>query len=245
MSPSSLGAASLSRWSFGSARARPESVAWGAAVTILLLAAAILTQSFATLLLGLPAGFLVVTLASRQRHARYLGGGIVALLLLAILLGGRLNAWWNWQEGSLFTRANVWQSALQMLADEPIRGFGLDQFLYAYRDTYIAPDAWRDPDLSHPHNFLLDIWLRLGILGVALFAVLQWRFWRQISSAIRAVAAAGNWRSMLALATAGAMVNLLAHGLVDNSIFVHDLAFIFALLLALAYIPAVKTAAPA
>ena len=226
--------------------ARPSGIRrLGAAVTILLLAAAILTQSFAALLLGLPVGFLVVTLAGRHRHARYLGGGIVALLLLAMLLGGRLNAWWNWQEGSLFTRANVWQSALQMLADEPIRGFGLDQFLYAYRDTYIAPDAWRDPDLSHPHNFLLDIWLRLGILGVALFAVLQWRFWRQISSAIRALAAARNWRSMLALATAGAMANLLAHGLVDNSIFVHDLAFIFALLLALVYIPAVKTAAPA
>ena len=217
----------------------------GAAVTLLLLAATILTQSFAALLLGLPAGILVVTLAARHRHARYLGGGIMALLLLAILLGGRFNAWWNWQEGSLFTRANVWQSALQMLADEPIRGFGLDQFLYAYRDTYIAPDAWRDPNLSHPHNFLLDIWLRLGVLGVALFAALQWRFWRQISSAIRAMAADTNWPAMLAAATAGTMVNLLAHGLVDNSIFVQDLAFIFVLLLALVHIPSVKTAAPA
>ena len=50
---------------------------------------------------------------------------------------------------------------------------------------------------------------------------------------------------MLAAATAGTMVNLLAHGLVDNSIFVQDLAFIFVLLLALVHIPSVKTAAPA
>lgn len=214
-----------------------------AGVTILLLVAVILTQSFAALMLGLPAGILVVTLAKRHRVRRYLAGGVAILILLAILLGGRLNAWWNWQEGSLYLRTNIWQSAMQMLADEPIRGFGLDQFLYAYRDIYIAPDAWRDPDISHPHNFVLDIWLRLGAFGVVLFVMFQWFFWQRIISTIRSRKDNSRWVFMLSLATAGSMVSLIAHGLVDSSIFLQDLAFLFALQIAFAQIPSFETAA--
>ena len=58
-----------------------------------------------------------------------------------------------------------------MIHDHPITGLGLDQFLYAYRGRYILPDAWQEPNLSHPHNILLDFWVRLGIFGVLLFSV--------------------------------------------------------------------------
>ena len=43
----------------------------------------------------------------------------------------------------------------------PCGAIGLDQFLYLY-PRYMHPDAWREPNLSHPHNLLLDFWLRLG-----------------------------------------------------------------------------------
>ena len=202
-----------------------------AVMSALLILAILLTKSFAALLLGLPASLLFVVAFSGHPRRGPLVGGILAMLLLAILLGGRLNLWWNWAEGSLFTRAQVWQSALAMVADEPLLGFGLDQFLYAYRDTYIGADAWRDPDLSHPHQLLLDIWLRLGLAGLALFVAIQWRFWLRVWPALRQIRGSG-WRHCESLAIAGAMIYLLAHGLADQSVFPQDLAFYFALLLA-------------
>jgi O-antigen ligase len=118
-----------------------------------------------------------------------------------------------------------------MIADRPLTGLGLDQFLYAFRSTYIRPDAWQEPNLSHPHNFLLDWWLRLGAAGALLFLWMQAQFWRGL---MRAAPPQNTWAFILKAGTAGAMVNLLAHGLVDNSVYVNDLALVFALLLALA-----------
>ncbi len=201
-------------------------------IATLLFAATLLTQSIAALFLGLPAAVLVAL--SKERRARWFALALMAAILLTALLGGRLGAWWNDAGGSRFIRQNVWQSALEMLSDEPLRGFGLDQFLYAYRDTYINPEAWRDPDLSHPHNFLLDVWLRLSLAGLLLFFALQWLFWRRIWPRIRAVDTNQRLPTIFALGAAGAMANLLAHGLVDQSIFVHDLAHLFAFLLSLA-----------
>jgi putative inorganic carbon (HCO3(-)) transporter len=86
-------------------------------------------------------------------------------------------------------------------------------------------------DLSHPHNFLFDFWLRLGILGlVALFWILV-AFFRQGWRAYRRWPQ-GNDR-LLALGLMAGMVNFVAHGLVDNAFFLVDLAYAFVLMLAL------------
>ena len=138
----------------------------------------------------------------------------------------------DFSSGTNFRRIRVWQSGINVIADYPLTGLGLDQFLYAFRSKYILPDAWQEPDLSHPHNFLLDVWTRLGVLGVTVFAVLQVLFWRGIWRLYtRSAQQTTYW--VVAVGCAGAMANLLAHGLVDNSIFVNDLAIVFALLLAL------------
>ena len=52
-----------------------------------------------------------------------------------------------------------------MIADRPITGVGLDNFLYSYRGKYISPDAWQDPNISHAHNLILDFSSRLGLPG--------------------------------------------------------------------------------
>ncbi len=84
--------------------------------------------------------------------------------------------------------------------------------------------------MSHPHDFLLDWWVQLGIFGVIVFAWIQVAFWRRAFAIYRQVN-----RDPLALALVvgamGSMINLLAHGLVDNSVFVNDLAYVFVLLL--------------
>ena len=134
---------------------------------------------------------------------------------------------------STLTRTYVWQSAINLLKERPLTGAGLDQFLYLYRSRYILPEGWQEPDLSHPHNIVLDYWVRLGILGLVVLVVSQVAFWRAAFGAWR------RWRDTDPLLTAlvigamGSMADFLAHGLIDNSFFVVDLAFVFCFTLAL------------
>ncbi|HXI18219.1 MAG TPA: O-antigen ligase domain-containing protein, partial [Chloroflexota bacterium] len=75
-----------------------------------------------------------------------------------------------------------------------------------------------EPNLSHPHNVLLDFWLRLGVLGVAALVISARTFLRQKPGSGAYARAAG-------LGAAGAAVALLTHGLMDNSYFLIDLAY--------------------
>ena len=98
----------------------------------------------------------------------------------------------------------------------------------------MRPDAIWDLDLSHPHNFILDYWTRLSLVGLALFALIQVSFWRRAQRIIASLATLDKHVVALSLGLIGSMAALLAHGLIDNSVFVIDLAFIFAFQLALA-----------
>ena len=130
--------------------------------------------------------------------------------------------------GTAMLRLRLWQSALRMALDHPLWGVGLDQFLYLY-PRYIHPDAWREPNLSHPHNLVLDFWLRLGLPGVV---ALGWIAWLVVGR-VRA----GGWPAApgaspglapgapLVWGVAGALIAVVVHGLMDNSFFVIDLAY--------------------
>ena len=205
------------------------------ALVIVMGAALALTQSVGGLFLGVPAAIVTVLVIVYRRRALLpllilLVVGIVSLVLLASV-SDRFARAFDFTQGTNFYRLRLWESSLEMIADRPLTGLGLDQFLYAFRSTYIRPDAWQEPNLSHPHNFLLDWWLRLGAAGALLFLGMQAQFWRGL---MRAAPPRDSWAFILKAGTAGAMVNLLAHGLVDNSVYVNDLALVFALLLALA-----------
>ena len=121
-------------------------------------------------------------------------------------------------------RLNVWQSAVTMIRDHPIAGVGLDNFLYQYRERYILPGALSEPDISHPHNIVLDFWLRAGVLGVVAMAWLQVNFWRR---GLRIVRASDPLAAVLALALLAGMTDFLVHGLIDNAFFLVDLAVVF------------------
>ena len=71
-----------------------------------------------------------------------------------------------------------------MLRDHPLLGVGLDNFLYEY-PKYILPEAWREPNLSHPHNIVLDFWVRLGIGGVFILFWLLAAFYKQAWSVFK------------------------------------------------------------
>ncbi len=201
---------------------------------LIVLIAVLLSQSAGALFLGIPAAVAVVLLLIYGRR------GVIAILALAAaglagfalaLRSARFARVLDFSEGTNFFRIRVWQSALEMIHDHPITGLGLDQFLYAYRGRYIMPDAWQEPNLSHPHDFLLDFWVRLGILGVIVFFWLQAAFWRRTWRLYRAFQRRDPLLLALVIGMMGSMIDLLAHGLVDNSVFVNDLVYVFLLLL--------------
>ena len=133
----------------------------------------------------------------------------------------------DFSSGTNFVRLRVWESTIAMLHEYPLTGIGMDQFLYHYGGEFLLPDVIWNAELSHPHNFILDFWTRLSVLGLAAFALIQLVFWRGARSVMRVFRERDPSLFAIALGLIGSMAALLAHGMIDNSVFVIDLAFIF------------------
>jgi O-antigen ligase len=86
-------------------------------------------------------------------------------------------------------------------------------------------EAWQEPDLSHPHNIILDWWTRLGVLGVGALIWLEVGFYR-LGLRLYGSLEDRELRALV-LGLMASMVDFLAHGLIDNSFFLVDLAFVF------------------
>lgn len=98
---------------------------------------------------------------------------LVVLALGALGLGGRLPDSWA-------QRVGYWTYALERIAEHPWRGWGLD-----------ASRAFSPHIQLHPHNGALQLWLELGVPGVAA-AALIWAFaFRRLARDGRSLVAAG------------------------------------------------------
>ncbi len=205
--------------------------AWAGVSLLIMLPTLALTQSLGAILLGIPAGLAVVCLGCYGRRALLplLGAGLAGASGFGILtqISARFGSLLDLGSGTTFVRLRLWESALAMIRDHPLTGIGLDQFLYLYGGEYLRPDAVHDSDLSHPHNFALDFWTRLSLLGLLAFFAIQAAFWRLALRALRAARGRDAQIFAMTLGLMGSMAGLLAHGLIDNSVFVIDLAFIF------------------
>ena len=202
-----------------------------------------LTFSRGVWLLGLPAMFVALAWAGGMR-ARWLVAGLLITGLLAVVpLAGteRLLSLLDFSEGTTSLRLSLWQSSWDMVRDHPWLGIGLDNFLYYYGD-YVRPGAAVDRWLSHPHNMVLDFWLRLGIGGVGLLLVLLFTFFKEASRLLR-ILCKGDLRAMTLGFVAG-MAALVAHGSIDSSYFVTELAYWFMFSLAWVSSPG-RSASPA
>ena len=196
----------------------------------------LLTQSVGGILLGMPAGVIVALFAIYGKRARKPAAGLAAMGAAGVAaltqLSARFSNILDFSSGTNFLRLRLWESAVEMARDYPLTGLGLDQFLYRYSGEYARPDAVWDLDLSHPHNVALDFWLRLGILGPLVFAGLQVAFWRAALRVLRRCRDMDRSAFALTAGLMGGMAGTLAHGMIDNSVFVIDLAFIFVFQLA-------------
>ena len=193
----------------------------------------LLTQSTGALFVGIPAGVITVFILYFGKRAllpvmALIGFvGVTAALLTQI--SPRVAKLLSFSEGTNFIRLRVWESTLGILQSQPLAGLGLDQFLYQYRGKFVKPDAIWDSNLNHPHNIILDFWIRLGILGLVWLLIVQWLFWSHVTKSLCFITDTTN-RAIL-IGCAGSMMTILAHGLVDNSYFVIDLSLIFMFLL--------------
>lgn len=196
-------------------------------------AALLLSFSKGALILGVPAALLTVGLLAGGRWlwATLAAVAAVGLSLIPLARLPRFASLFTTQQGTTFFRLKLWQGTLAMIRDHFWLGVGPDNFLYHYRSRYILPSAWQEPDLSHPHNFLLDHWARLGVPGAVAGVWLQVAFWR---AALPLRRHPDPDTRALAIGLMGGMADLLAHGLVDHSFFLIDLAYAFFLALALA-----------
>lgn len=185
-----------------------------------------LTYSRGGWLLSLPAAALTVGLLRGRRTTLFALGFILLCILMLLPLVGteRFVSLFNLEQGTTFRRLKLWEATWTMIRDYPITGVGLDNFLYRYPE-YMLPEAWQEPDLSHPHNIVLDYWTRLGIAGVAVLIWLEVAFFRAAMRLYWGLPD-GDDRAII-LGLIASMAAMLAHGLIDNSYFLVDLAFIY------------------
>lgn len=173
-------------------------------------------------MIGLIVGVGAVALLTGRRRRAWIpmvGAVAIAALLFGALASGRLVDLGG--TGRWPTRFLIWRASWAMALDHPIWGVGLDQFLYQYWRRYVEAGGWPERYSSHPHNLVLDLWLRVGILGAVAFG---WLFFG-VARRVRRHLAHGDLPAtpFVAGATA-AVVAGLTHGLVDNGFFLPDVA---------------------
>ncbi len=218
-------------------------------------AAYLLTFSRAGLFVALPVmlatlwagGWLILARAQRSRRVLWLIAGLGALMVVGLLpfVGSdRLSNLLNTAQGTGFLRLNLWRSGWEMGLDHKLHGVGPDNFLYAYRSHYILPQAWMEPNLNHPHTWLLDWWTRLGLPGMALGLF----FWLLVINGVvvraRTRMSSAQW-PVLYVGIAAATLAALAHGLLDISYALPDLMAIWALFAVMASLESPQSLPPA
>jgi O-antigen ligase len=208
---------------FGGERRRK----WGyLAAGVPVLGCLYLTHSRGAWVLGVPAALLFIgVLRGRRALLAAIGAAVAAVVALLPFAGAeRIRTLFDLSGGTALHRLRLWQGTLSMIRDHPLWGVGLDNFLYQY-PRYMLPEAWQEPDLSHPHNILLDWWTRLGIPGVGALIWMEVAFFMVALRLYRSLGE-GDLRALI-VGLMASMVDFLAHGLIDNSFFLVDLAFVF------------------
>jgi len=193
---------------------------------VVLLPALAKTISFGAWL-GFGAAALAVAGLVGRRWAAAVTAGLAAAVVLALVAlpaertTGRLDP----ASGTGLFRLQIWEASMHILADHPALGIGLDNYLYQYRGAYMLPEAWEEPDISHPHDWVLDFWLQLGALG--LIAALVMLGWSTVVAGRLLARRASPADRVIGAAAVGLLVDTLVHGAVDNSYFLVDAAVLW------------------
>ncbi len=180
--------------------------------------------------IGVFAALAVVAYLTRKRALvmsliGVVAAALVALIPLTLFNVERITSIFNFgsESNTGVARGVIWSAALRIIRDHPILGIGQDQFLYQDK-SYGVPQA-RLFTTSHPHNWILDFWLRLGLPGLLWMVGALTYFFRQCFQLWKRHA--GTALGALALGLLASMVDFAVHGLLDMAYFTMDLALTF------------------
>lgn len=152
------------------------------ACSLLAAIALFLTASRGALLLGLPAGVVLVTVVWRRHGAIRLHMRSATLLTLVIglalllLYGERLL-----NLDSLHARLDIWRGALALWRHFPLFGAGPGGFYWNY-PAFLLHSPTANPNLLHAHSLWLEYATGWGLIGLAwLAALIGWlaSLWRR------------------------------------------------------------------
>ncbi len=228
------------------------------ALCLLMLSVQYLTHSLGAWLGTAVAVLFIVALSIRSRKMLLLGialfaGGLVVVLIFFhtriynLIFENHVDV----RNISTTTkRLYLWRTAWDMIRNSPWFGYGLDNWLchfslnnvcptphlhhYIINEdpvTHVSTGLGYEPDLSHPHNVFLHIWVSVGIFGVVAFAaVLVLFFWlfARILIHLRANETPKNVHlQWMTIGVGSAMLAAMAQGMVDSAFLEQDLAFCF------------------
>lgn len=128
---------------------------------------------------------------------------------------------------SSHVRIQVWQTAWLMLKENWLTGIGLGLFekrYLSFAERLFHPPL--EPVVLHAHNFWVQSWLYLGVVGFMGMIAWLWQWVTGLWPVVRTV-------NFKAVAIFSAMAALLTHGLVDTPYWKNDLAALFWIIMAL------------
>jgi exopolysaccharide production protein ExoQ len=108
--------------------------------------------------------------------------GLVTVLFLFVVSAG----WWAIEysdkillalgrTSSLTGRIPLWQLVIQEIAVRPIQGYGFTAFWTSWEGERVSDTVAWDVAVPHAHNGFLEMWLGVGIIGLAILLISMWR----------------------------------------------------------------------
>lgn len=79
------------------------------------------------------------------------------------------------RDSSLTGRVPLWQLVMKSIAERPIRGYGFTAFWTGWEGQRVSDSVNWDNAVPNAHNGFLEIWLGLGLIGLALILINLWR----------------------------------------------------------------------
>jgi len=107
---------------------------------------------------------------------------IIAVILCAPIIGKLLFSYiiehpemldnYILKKGAAAPRLEIWSALSDLIRQKPVLGHGIG----TTRELVVPSDNvyWKQETILHPHNFAIQIWLELGLIGVVAISFLFW-----------------------------------------------------------------------
>ena len=240
------------------ARVAPKSRLLALGACIVMIPVLYLTYSGGAWMAISVAALFVIALSLRNRRLLLAGSAIFIVLVAGGLLvfHTRIDHFLlSWHaaaqgQGSIVKRFYLWESAWHMIQNSPWLGYGMDNWLCHYNgvntacpnnlyhywitvdpSTGLPTGLTSEPDLSHPHNIFLHVWVSIGIFGLLAFIAVLVLFFRLFVRILKHLSVAnvegGEQLRWMTVGIGAGMLATLVQGMIDSAFLEQDLAFCF------------------